>query len=81
MRRTNFASDEEAKKWLCERLEYLKTSRPTAVRRELMVPCVSTERSQVNLFNDCDRLACFVQSLSGSASSVNLACERRRKRE
>lgn len=33
-------TDEEARAWLKDRLEYLKTSRPTAV----------------NLFNDCDRL-------------------------
>ena len=38
------ASDSEAKAWLKDRLDYLKTSRPTAV----------------NLFNDCDRLAAFV---------------------
>jgi methylthioribose-1-phosphate isomerase len=34
-----FSQAEEAKEWLVSRLEYLKTSRPTAV----------------NLFNDCDR--------------------------
>eukprot|EP00960_Hanusia_phi_P034568 751162-Hanusia_phi.AAC.3 len=71
-RRTDLASDEEAKKWLCERLEYLKTSRPTAVslRESLGKPDVG---GQVNLFNDCDRLACFVQALSGSASTVTSA--------
>mmetsp|Transcript_70292 Transcript_70292/g.187286 ORF Transcript_70292/g.187286 Transcript_70292/m.187286 type:complete len:364 (-) Transcript_70292:9-1100(-) len=42
----------EAKDWLISRLEYLKTSRPTAV----------------NLFNDCDRLAAFVKGLGDQSA-------------
>jgi len=48
------ASDTEAKAWLKEKLEYLKTSRPTAV----------------NLFNDCDRLAGFVDATSGTGAEI-----------
>lgn len=43
-----------AKEWLMTKLEYLKTSRPTAV----------------NLFNDCDRLIAFVQKTSGDGAAV-----------
>ena len=51
------SSDAEAKAWLKDRLEYLKTSRPTAV----------------NLFNDCDRLAAFVDGLAGDVLPAYIA--------
>ncbi|KAJ1480280.1 hypothetical protein T484DRAFT_1901404 [Baffinella frigidus] len=47
-------STDEAKAYLVDRLEYLKTSRPTAV----------------NLFNDCDRLIAWVQTQSGDGKGV-----------
>lgn len=50
----SFSTDSEAKAWLKDRLEYLKTSRPTAV----------------NLFNDCDRLSALVEKLGGSGACV-----------
>ena len=44
----------QAKEWILEQLEYLKTSRPTAV----------------NLFNDCARLAAFVKGLEGTGDEI-----------
>jgi methylthioribose-1-phosphate isomerase len=46
----------QAKEWILQQLEYLKTSRPTAV----------------NLFNDCNRLAGFVKALDAASADAVL---------
>jgi len=51
--RAELTSTEAACEWLCTKLDFLKTSRPTAV----------------NLFNDCDRLTDFVRSSTSDCAS------------
>ena len=56
----NFKNISEARKWVVEKLQYLETSRPTAVNLFKMSAKV---QNMVQSFNESDGLDCFVEMI------------------